>query len=99
MEGYIRYVVTTVETQIAAGKVKKLAGAIFKALTESYLLPAHEKLQQPQPAAAKSRNGAKTKFAKPGFSLAGMRKCLISALEDACGSLAFVATAPIGVVQ
>ena len=89
-EGYIRYVEIAIEAQVVAGKVKKLAGAVFKALTESYLLPAYEKLQQPKPVIAKSKPGAKTKFTKSGTSLAGVRKRLTSDLEDAHGTLKFV---------
>lgn len=94
-EGYIRYVVTAIEAQVAAGKVKKLAGAVFKALTDGYLLPAFEKFQQPQPAAAKSKNGPKTKFTKSGVSMAGVRNRLTSDLEDARGTLKFVASSTV----
>lgn len=94
-EGYIRYVVTTIEAQVAAGKVKKLAGAVFKALTESYLLPAYEKLQQPQPVAVKSRNASKTKFTKSGASIAGERNRLNSELQDARGTLKFVTSSAV----
>ena len=42
-EGYIRHVVETIRAQVAAGKVKKEAGAVFKALTEGYLLADYQK--------------------------------------------------------
>jgi hypothetical protein len=87
-EGYIRYVVATTEAQVATGKVKKLAGAVFKALTDNYLLPAYEK-QQPQSTAIKSKSAGKTKFTKSGISMASVRNRLLSELEDAYGSLKF----------
>ena len=42
-EGYIRYVVATVRAQAAAGKVKRAAGAVYKALTDGYLLADYRK--------------------------------------------------------
>lgn len=94
-EGYIRYVVTTVQDQVAAGKVKKLAGAVFKALTDGYLLPAYKKLQQPQPGPAQSRNVAKAKFTASGLSIAGERSRLHSELTDAHGTLKFVTSSDV----
>ena len=94
-EGYIRYVVEDIEGQVATGKVKKVAGAVFVALTEGYLLPAYKKSQQPRSAAAKSKPEAKAKFDKSGASLAGLRKTLISKLDDARGTLKFVSTASV----
>lgn len=84
-----------IEGQVATGKVKNVAGAIFVALTEGYLLPVYKKSQQLRSAAAKSKPEAKAKFDKSGTSLAGMRKTLISQLEDARVTLEFVSTAPI----
>ena len=46
-EGYIRHVVATVRAQVAAGKVKKEAGAVYKALTEGYLLADYQKPKVP----------------------------------------------------
>lgn len=37
-EGYVRYVVATVKALVAVGKVKREAGAVYKALTNGYLL-------------------------------------------------------------
>ena len=37
-EGYITFVLATIRTQVVAGKVKKEGGAVFKALTEGYLV-------------------------------------------------------------
>lgn len=37
-EGYVYFVVAYVRRQAAAGKVKKVGGAVYKALTEGYLL-------------------------------------------------------------
>jgi hypothetical protein len=42
-EGYVRYVVATVKAQVAAGKVKRAAGAVYKALTDGYLLADYQK--------------------------------------------------------
>jgi len=40
--GYVRYVLDQVRAQVKAGKVKKEGGAVFKALTEGYLLAAYQ---------------------------------------------------------
>lgn len=53
-EGYIRYVVATIRAQVAAGKVKKEGGAVFKALTEGYFLADYQK-----PKASTSTNKAR----------------------------------------
>ena len=63
---YVRYVVAAMEAQVTTGKVKKLARAVFKALTESYLLPAYEKHQQPKAEVSKSRAAAPSEFTKSG---------------------------------
>ena len=39
--------VATVRAQVAAGKVKKEAGAVYKALTEGYLLADYQKPKAP----------------------------------------------------
>lgn len=57
-EGYIRYVVTTIRSQVAAGKVKKEGGAVFKALTEGYLLTEYQK---PKASANKGRSPSTVK--------------------------------------
>ena len=54
-EGYIAFVLTTVKAQEQTGKVKKPAGAIFKALTDGYLLPTYQKsLAKPKPPKSKA---------------------------------------------
>jgi plasmid replication initiation protein len=65
-EEYITYVVAQIQKQVSAGKVKKKAGAIYKALTEGYLLEdwQQEKVKlaapkTPKPAASRTRNLAK----------------------------------------
>ena len=81
-EGYVHFVLATVRTQVQGGKVKKEAGAIYKALTDGYLLPAY----------------LKTKLApatKSGVSVEGERRRLLSGLEDARGTLAFVRTSEV----
>jgi hypothetical protein len=57
-EGYVRYVVATVKSQVAAGKVKKEAGAIYKGLTAGYFLPDYRK---PAAVAGKPRTAAANK--------------------------------------
>lgn len=78
------------EAQVTTGKVKKLAGAVFKTLTESYLFPAYEKHQQPKAEVPKSRAAAPSKFTK-----SGTRKRVASELEDAHSTLNFVTSAAI----
>lgn len=81
--GYVHFVVAAVRAQAKAGKVKKEGGAVFKALTDGYLLPAYHKAQQ-APAKAKLRPAALTRCKK-----------LESELADARNSLKFVQTAVI----
>ena len=45
-EGYIRFVVDRMAEQLRLGKIKKQAGAVYKALTEGYLLSDYELNQQ-----------------------------------------------------
>lgn len=88
-EEYIRYTVSSVNAQVAKGKVSNLAGAVFKSLSEGYLLPAYEKTLRAK-AAAKSKTPAKSKFTASGTSIAGVRKRLLSELDDAQGSMRYV---------
>ena len=81
-EGYVHYVLAAVQTQVDSGKIKKPAGAIFKALQDGYLLPAYHKAQL-APARPKAR---------ASHALGGQRKKLLSELEDARNSLAFFQT-------
>ena len=94
-EGYIRYVVAAMEAQVTTGKVKKLAGAVFKALTESYLLPAYEQHQQPKAEVPKSRAAVPSKFTKSDTSVASTSKHLANELVDAHGTLNLVTSAVI----
>jgi hypothetical protein len=82
-EGYVHFVLHQVKAQVAAGKVKKEAGAVFKALTDGYLLPAYQKAQQV--AVTKSKGKLTT-------TQASTRKKLLSELEDAQNSLQFFQT-------
>jgi hypothetical protein len=82
-EGYVHFVLHQVKAQVAAGKVKKEAGAVFKALTDGYLLPAYQKAQQV--AITKSKGKLTT-------TQASTRKKLLSELEDAQNSLQFFQT-------
>lgn len=82
-EGYIHFVLHQVKSQVATGKVKKEAGAVFKALTDCYLLPAYQKAQQAAITKPKSKLIA---------TQASRRKKLLSELEDAQNSLQFFQT-------
>jgi hypothetical protein len=82
-EGYVHFVLHQVKSQVATGKVKKEAGAVFKALTDCYLLPAYQKAQQVAPAKLKGKSTA---------SQSNQRKKLLSELEDAQNSLQFFQT-------
>jgi hypothetical protein len=82
--GYVRYVLDQVKAQVKAGKVKKEGGAVFKALTEGYLLATY----QAQQASPKLK-------ARVSPALANQRKKLQSELEDAKNSLQFFQTSPL----
>jgi len=86
-EGYIHYVLTTVQAQAQAGKIKKAAGAIFRALMDEYLLVDYQKAQQK--ALTLSTRG------QQGGLSAAQRKKLLDQLADAQTSLRFVQTAVI----
>ncbi|WP_081910904.1 replication initiation protein [Hymenobacter sp. APR13] len=58
-EGYIYFVVAHVRRQAAAGKVKKLAGAVYKALLEGYLLEDYRRQLRHGEAGEPGRNPAK----------------------------------------
>lgn len=84
-EGYISFVLATIHAQAVAGKVKKEGGAVFKALSEGYLMDDYKKSQQ-KPANIRS-------IASPAV-LTKKRMKLESELEDAHKSLDFVRAAP-----
>ena len=84
-EGYIHYVLDTVKAQVKNGKVKNEGGAVFKALTDGYMLQAYRKV----------KHAAVTSKVKPSQAVTTRRKKLLSELEDAHGSLQFVKTAVI----
>jgi hypothetical protein len=84
-EGYIYFVLQTVRTQADAGKVKKPAGAIFKALVDGYLLPAYQKTKLTPVAPSKPKT-------RTSQALASQRRRLQSELEDARNSLSFFQT-------
>jgi hypothetical protein len=96
-EGYIHYVLATVRAQVQGGKVKKEAGAIYKALTDCYLLPAYlkTKLAPAVKPAKHTKSGQTVLFTKSGVSVEGERRRLLSGLEDARGTLAFVRTSEV----
>jgi hypothetical protein len=84
-EGYVYFVLQTVRTQADAGKVKKPAGAIFKALIDGYLLPAYQKTKLTPMTPAKPKN-------RTSQTLASQRRRLQIELEDARNSLSFFQT-------
>ena len=45
-EAYIHFVVDRMAEQVRSGKIKKQAGAVYKALTEGYLLAEYEQMQK-----------------------------------------------------
>jgi hypothetical protein len=96
-EDYIDYVLATVRAQVQGGKVKKEAGAIYKALTDNYLLPAYlkTKLAPAAKPAKLAKSGQIAFFTKSGLSVEGERRRLLSGLEDARGTLAFVRTSEV----
>ncbi|MCB2380411.1 replication initiation protein [Hymenobacter sp. BT635] len=52
--GYIAFVVRIVEAQFRKGKIKKPAGAIYKALVEKYLLEDYQLAKKPKPTLKKA---------------------------------------------
>jgi len=84
-EGYVSFVLATIRAQAVAGKVKKVGGAVFKALSEGYLINDYKKAQQ---------KPAITKSVASSAALTKKRLKLQSELEDAYKSLEFVRTAP-----
>jgi hypothetical protein len=97
-EGYVHYVLATVHSQVQGGKIKKEAGAVYKALTDNYLLPAYLKTKlAPAAKPTKSAKSGQTAllFTKSGVSVEGERRRLLSGLEDARGTLAFVRTSEV----
>jgi hypothetical protein len=82
-EGYIRYVLATIKEQTRLGKIKRPAGAVFRALTDGYLLVDYRKMQgTPTPVVS----------AKSSAVLAKQRKKLTDELADARNSLQFFQT-------
>jgi hypothetical protein len=97
-EGYVHYVLAMVRSQVQGGKIKKEAGAVYKALTDNYLLPAYLKSKlTPAAKPTKSAKSGQTAllFTKSGVSVEGERRRLLSGLEDARGTLAFVRTSEV----
>jgi hypothetical protein len=77
-EGYIWFVLAAVRKKVQAGKVKKEAGAVFKALSDGYLLADYQKSLATSPAPNKS--GSKPTPARN-------KQKLVSELDDVRGSL------------
>jgi len=82
-EGYILYVLATVKEQTRLGKIKRPAGAVFRALTDGYLLADYRKTQViPAPVVSTKSTAALVK----------QRKKLNDELADAQNSLQFFQT-------
>lgn len=81
-EGYIGYVLGRVSDQVRQGKVKKQAGAVYKALADGYFLADYQ--QQPAPPAPKPKATARP------TSAAKRREKLQNELADLLNSLKFV---------
>ncbi|RZK33079.1 MAG: hypothetical protein EOO61_15935, partial [Hymenobacter sp.] len=77
-EGYIWFVLAAVRKKVQAGKVKKEAGAVFKALSDGYLLADYKKFLATPPAPTKS---------VPKPTPARNKQKLLSELDDVRGSL------------
>lgn len=63
--GYVHYVLDTVKSQVRTGKIKKEGGAVFKALTDGYLLPDYQqelttpvRKKKPHPATSPQRKNS-----------------------------------------
>jgi hypothetical protein len=82
--GYVRYVLDTVKSQVRTGKIKKEGGAVFKALTDGYLLADY-----------KQKINVTASKRKTNSTVSAQRKKLLSELEDAHNSLRFIQTAII----
>ena len=66
-EGYISFVLQTVRAKVLQGKVKKEGGAVFKALTEGYLLEEYRK--QLAKTQVKQQKNAKKSVASPSVRI------------------------------
>ena len=66
-EGYIKFVLQTVRAKVLQGKIKKEGGAVFKALTEGYLLGEYRK--QSARALVKQQKNAKKSVVSPSVRI------------------------------
>jgi hypothetical protein len=81
-EGYIHYVLSRVSDQVRQGKVKKQAGAVYKALADGYFLTDYKQLQ--------TAPVNKSRVTTRPVVIARQREKLKSELEDLHNSLKFV---------
>ena len=81
-EGYIRYVLGRVSEQVRKGRVKKQAGAVYKALADGYFLTDYKQAQ--------ALPVSKPKGATRPTSAAKQREKLQNELADLSSSLKFV---------
>lgn len=87
-EGYVRYVLACIREQVQRGQVQKEAGAVFKALTDGYLLTDYQQLLA-TPAAARPGAGTLPGKRQPAAVLL-QREKLQNELNDLCNTLKFV---------
>jgi len=73
-EGYVEYVMRIVQSQFRKGKIKKPAGAIYKALVEKYLLEDYTASQKPRQLAKKELPKATEKKEEVAFRLSEVRE-------------------------
>lgn len=87
-EGYIHFVVAAIQEKARIGQVKKVGGAIYKALTEGYLLSDYTRSKTTRVNATKQKPTRKAATATQSNKLQ-------SELEDQRNSYRFVEEAPI----
>jgi hypothetical protein len=85
-EGYIAYVLEHIRVRAKAGKIKRPAGAIFKALTDCYLVAEYQQAQQASAVPLNKTSGKVVSRA----TLENQKRKLTSELEDAYTSLKFI---------
>lgn len=73
-EGYVEYVMHIVQSQFRKGKIKKPAGAIYKALVEKYLLEDYTASKKPRQLAKKELPKATEKKEEVAFRLSEVRE-------------------------
>ncbi|MGI4742403.1 MAG: replication initiation protein [Janthinobacterium lividum] len=80
-EGYITYVLEHVRIQVKKGKIKRASGAVFKALTNCYLLSDYQQAQQGLVASLNKTSGVVSR--KPATSTASTPQFVRYRLQEA----------------